>query len=252
LRRDEQREMQEYVTLDSGHMEFLIRALDGDPGRVLLPALTPLSGNADAAVVREAIAFLRRTSLLIEPRKQWPAGGLQQYRLSGNINPAFRSQTGRALSIWGDAGWGGLVGQGKYRDGRFSDELVDACVRLVREWNPQPAPAWVTCIPSLRHPKLVPDFAGRLAAALNLPFDPVLEKTDNRPEQKTMANSTQQARNIDGSMTVRQGVLRKRPVLLVDDMVDSRWTFTIAAWLLRSRGSGEVLPLALALTGNEK
>lgn len=36
------------------------------------------------------------------------------------------------------------------------------------------------------------------------------------------------------------------PVLLVDDIVDSGWTFAVAAWLLRKRGSGEVWPLALA------
>ena len=127
---------------------------------------------------------------------------MPQYRLSGRIAPTLQAQPGKALCVWGDAGWGGLVRQGKYRDRRFADELVEACVRLVREWNPQPAPAWVTCIPSLRHPDLVPDFARRLAAALNLPFHTVLEKTDDRPEQKTMANSTQQARNIDGSLAV--------------------------------------------------
>ncbi|MFH1603621.1 MAG: RecQ family ATP-dependent DNA helicase, partial [Pseudomonadota bacterium] len=42
LRRDEQRQMQEYVGLESGHMEFLIQALDGDPGTVGGPALPPL------------------------------------------------------------------------------------------------------------------------------------------------------------------------------------------------------------------
>ena len=49
-----------------------------------------------------------------------------------------------------------------------------------------------------------------------------------------------------------RGALPTGPVLLVDDMVDSRWTLTVAAWLLRSHGSGEVFPLALALTGHEK
>ena len=34
LRREEQRQMQEYVSLESGHMEFLIRALDGEPGEI--------------------------------------------------------------------------------------------------------------------------------------------------------------------------------------------------------------------------
>jgi ATP-dependent DNA helicase RecQ len=64
-----------------------------------------------------------------------------------------------------------------------------------------------------------------------------------------MANSTQQARNVDGSLGVVAGGVRAEPVILVDDMVDSRWTFTVAAWLLRSNGSGEVWPLALSQAG---
>ena len=252
LRRDEQRQMQEYVNLRSGHMGFLIRALDGNPGTVLAPALPPLPTTTDPALVREAVAFLRRTSLPIEPRKQWPAGGMPQYRVSGRIAADLQALPGKTLCVWGDAGWGSLVRRGKYHDRRFADELVEACAALLREWNPQPAPAWVTCIPSLRHPHLVPDIARRLAATLKLPFHMVLEKTVDRPEQKTMANSTQQARNIDGSLAICVQPMPAAPVLLVDDMVDSRWTLTIAAWLLRSHGSGEVFPLALALTGHEK
>jgi ATP-dependent DNA helicase RecQ len=252
LRRGEQRQMQEYVSLRSGHMEFLIQALDGDPSTVHSPALAPLPTTTEPKLVREAVAYLRRTSLPIESRKQWPAGGMPQYGLSGRIPAALQAQPGKALCIWGDAGWGSLVRLGKYHDRHFADELVEACVVLVREWNPRPAPTWVTCIPSLRHPDLVPDFARRLAAALSLPFDAALEKTDNRAEQKTMANSIQQARNIDGSLAIRAQALRAGPVLLVDDMVDSRWTLTVAAWLLRSHGSAEVLPLALAFAGHDE
>jgi ATP-dependent DNA helicase RecQ len=212
------------------------------------PSLPPLSATVDPTLVREASAFLRRTSLPVEPRKDWPAGGLPHYSLKGRIPAELRAEPGKALCIWGDAGWGGLVREGKYRNRRFADELVHGCAGLLRNWGPQPAPAWVTCIPSLRHPDLVPDFARRLAAALELPFFMALEKTEARPEQKSMANSTQQARNVDGSLGISQE-LPPGPVLLVDDMVDSRWTLTIGAWLLRSHGSGEVFPLALALTG---
>ena len=119
---------------------------------------------------------------------------------------------------------------------------------MVHEWDPQPAPSWVTCVPSRRHPALVPDFAQRLAHALGLPFHPILTKTDERPEQKTMANSTQQARNIDGSLSL-DGPVPQGPALLVDDMVDSRWTLTVSAWLLRKNGAGEVWPIALSQTG---
>jgi ATP-dependent DNA helicase RecQ len=82
---------------------------------------------------------------------------------------------------------------------------------------------------------------------LGLPFHPVLEKTDDRPAQKAMANSGQQARNVDGSFKIH-GTVPRGPVLLVDDMVDSRWTLTVAAFLLTSQGSGPVFPLALAST----
>ena len=104
----------------------------------------------------------------------------------------------------------------------------------------------------MNRPDLVPDFASRLAQALGLPFAPVLVKTEQRPEQKTMANRAQQARNVDGSLGIAPESLGNRasgPVLLVDDLVDSRWTLTIAAWLLLGQGSGPVWPLALAQAG---
>ena len=64
-----------------------------------------------------------------------------------------------------------------------------------------------------------------------------------------MENSYKQARNVIGSLTVDGSEVLRGPVLLVDDMVDSRWTFTVVAWELRRRGSGEVWPLALADAG---
>ena len=250
LRRRERDQMQEYVSLSSGHMDFLIRALDGESREAPNESLALLPTTVDEQLVREAIEFLRGASLPIEPRMKWPAGGMPMYGLKGNIHSEHLAEPGKALCMWGDAGWGRLVQKGKYVDKRFTDELVKACATLVRAWNPLPAPAWVTCIPSLRHPHLVPDFARRLSSELGLPFQNSIVKTEIRPEQKTMANSTQQARNVDGSLAIADQAILAGPVLLVDDMVDSRWTLTVAAWLLRTKGSGEVWPLALALTGN--
>ncbi len=241
--------MQEYVGLTSGHMNFLIQALDGKPVDLQNSNLPLVSFNVSPTLLREAVSFLRRTSLPIEPRRRWPTGGMPRYRLTGIISSEHQASEGRALCVWGDAGWGRLVRDGKYRDGGFDDELVSACESLLREWNPQPSPLWVTCIPSLRHPDLVPDLARRLAVKLRLPFRDVLMKSDERPEQKTMANSIQQARNIDGALVLRTRAIPCGSVLLIDDMVDSRWTMTVASWLLRSNGSGEIFPLALALTG---
>ena len=248
LRKQEQAEMQKYVDLRSGHMEFLIKALDGNPGKaVSYNKIPPLPTEPDPYLVQEAVKFLKHAILRLEPKKRWPP----RWSFGKNtIDPSYVANPGRALSTYSDSGWGQTVVQGKYRDKHFSNELVYACVELLRRWNPQPAPRWVTCIPSLRRPNLVPDFAERLAKALNLPFRPLLTRIENRPEQKTMQNSAQQARNVWGSIKVTEKPY-SNPVLLVDDMVDSQWTFTVAAELLRQHGSGQVWPLALAQAGGD-
>jgi ATP-dependent DNA helicase RecQ len=67
-----------------------------------------------------------------------------------------------------------------------------------------------------------------------------------------MANSPQQARNIDGSLMLNSDLFPRGPILLVDDMVDSRWTLTVSAWLLRKNGGGLVWPMTLSQAGNEE
>ena len=247
LRKQELSQMQKYVALDSGHMEFLIRALDGDPASAVTPTFQPLPAAVDPELTREAVDFLRGASIDIEPRKQWPQGALPGAP-TGAIPIELRASRGRALCWYWDVGWAELVRDGKYRDGRFSDELVDACVRLVREWAPSPAPAWVVPVPSLRRPELVPEFAQQLAEALGLPCHQVLERTQAHPEQKQMENSPHQAHNVLQSLGLRSPP-PAAPALLVDDIVDSRWTITAAAWLLRRNGCGEVWPLALSQAG---
>ena len=249
LRVEEQRQMQDYVRLERGHMEFLIRALDGDPEGIGPPALPPLPTEVSREAENEALAFLRRLDLPIMPRKRWPGGGLPGYDIKGWIPDELRGEEGRALCLWGDGGWGEMVRAGKQRDRRFADELVDACASLFERWKPNPRPEWVTCIPSRRNPHLVPDFAERLATALDLPFRPVLVKTRDCPPQKKMQNSVHQARNVDGSIVVSDRSVPADPVLLVDDIVGSRWTFAVGAWLLRKHGSGRVWPLALSTLG---
>ena len=238
LRHEEQAQMQEYLSLESGHMEFLIRALDGNPEEIQQPNLPLLSVAASQEMALRAVDFLNHTNVLIEARKQWAS--------RKTIPQNQRMEDGRALCYWGDPGWGDMVRSSKYQHQHFPDELVVASAQMIREWNPWPAPSWVTCIPSRRHQTLVRDFAERLATALNLPFRVALRKTESRPEQKEMANSAQQARNVEGSLSVVPPDLMQGPVLLVDDIVDSRWTFTIASALLRENGCGPVHPFALA------
>ncbi|MBN9492540.1 DEAD/DEAH box helicase [bacterium] len=237
LRRDEQGQMSEYVGLKTGHMNFLVAALDGEVGgsHVHIPSLPD---TVDPRLVSEARRFLKSSGLAIVPRKQWPAG------LGGRILPEHRPETGTALSHWQDSGWGRSVAEGK-RALHFNDELAEACASVVREWGLDAAHAWVTCIPSRLRALLVPDLAQRIADLVGLPFAQVFDRRPGYKPQKSMGNSYYQARNVRDSLTLVTNV-PPGPVVLIDDIVDSGWTMAVAAWLLRSNGSGKVYPLALA------
>ena len=175
LRQCEHQQMKSYVDLPFGqHMAFLIQALDGDITQLTSPSLPPLPTVVSPNFIKQATDFLKRSNIVIEPRKKWASDGLQQFSTKGNIPIEYQSEEGRALSVWGDAGWGQLVKQGKYHDNHFSDELVIACAKMIQDWQPNPKPTRVTCVPSLRHPNLVPDFAKRLAEKLGLPFYPII------------------------------------------------------------------------------
>jgi ATP-dependent DNA helicase RecQ len=246
-RRREQQAMAAYVRTDRCLMQFLREQLD-DPAASACGRCERCTGSAlpttvASELVASAVEHLRWQTLEIQPRARWPAG---LAGVSGALPAALRAEPGRALSIFADAGWGSLVRTGKLRDGRFADQLVAAAAQLVRDrWRPAPAPAWVTCVPSQGHPQLVPDFAERLADRLGLLFRPLVVSKRATDPQKCMENSAQQAANVLGAFALT-GVPDRRPVLLVDDIVDSRWTLTVVAALLRGAGSGAVHPLALA------
>jgi len=250
LRYKELNQMLEYVKLPFGaHMNFLIKELDGDPSTIKPQNSPALPETVDKSLEGFGLKFLYGFHRSLEPRKKWPNEGMQAYRLKGLIKADHRAEVGRSLCYYNDDGWGKLVQEGKYKTNNFSDQLVDACLDMIKKWNPKPFPTWVTCLPSLRNPTLVPDFAKKLAKALNLPFVMAITKTMERPPQKEMANSIKQARNIDGSLDVKNLPFNNGPVFLIDDTVDSKWTFTVASWILRNNGSGQVWPLALAITG---
>jgi len=252
IRRQEQAQMAEYIQNKQCLMVFLATELD-DPhpdvcgkcavclGRPLLPEI--FSENT----INQANIYLHRNHQIIEPRKMWIADSLSTYGFSGTIKNTLRAESGRALCLWGDTGWGNLVKDGKYRDNHFNDELVQGTFDMIQSWGLDPFPTWVTCVPSLNRPELVPNFTQRLAERLKLPFEPVVRKIRETESQKSMNNSYQQAHNLDGSFAIDQWTGINGAVFVVDDLVDSRWTFTVIAALLRGAGSGLVFPVALAL-----
>ncbi|MDT7591997.1 MAG: ATP-dependent helicase RecQ, partial [Pseudonocardiales bacterium] len=127
--------------------------------------------------------------------------------------------------------------------------------------------AGVVALPSRAHPELVASFAERIAAIGRLPLlgtlldsAPPLFPVEHHPDDEDFdpemaaepepPNSAQRLAQVHRRLSVPPGLeLGAGPVLLVDDVISSGWTMTVAAMLLRRAGAPAVLPLALASTG---
>jgi ATP-dependent DNA helicase RecQ len=249
LRHEEVAQMREYLSHDGCLMLFLTSALD-DPdteecGRCMNCRGEPLSAEIDDAVVRDAVSFLRRDHRPIEPRKRWPQGAIDG--LSGRIDRP--NEVGVALAIYGDAGWGKAVADARGESRPFAPELIAAAAGAIdKTWHPSAEEGWwVAAIPSRRHPGLVGDAARAIAERLHLPFrDAVLATTMDAPPQKEMENAAMQSRNVHAALSVAADPV-PGPVILIDDVVDTGWTLTMAGHLLRSHGAGAVHPFAFAV-----
>jgi ATP-dependent DNA helicase RecQ len=243
-RRSEQAAMHDYAAVPGCRMVFL-RALLDDPagapcgrcdrctGVLLDPAVPP-------ALVAEAGAFLRSAKLTIEPRKQWVRGGSRT-----TIPVDRRAEVGRALCVLGDGGWGSVVRQARAAGDPYPDELVAAALGVIAGWQPLPALTWVTSVPSVSSPEVLPGFARRVAAGLGLPYVDALRRVRAGRPQAEMANSVQQLRNVEGAFEA-SGASPGGPVLLLDDLVDSGWTLTVVAAVLRATGVEAIHPYGLA------
>jgi len=243
LRRREQAAMAAFGADGRCLMRALREELDdpeaADCGVCSVCAGARFAAPPDAGLVREATLHLRSRPLLLEAKKMAPDAEGRMRKLGEDV----RAQEGRALARLGDGGWDPLVQEGR-RAGRFAEPLVEAAVAAVRAWG---APVgWVAAVPSARSGELVPDFAARLAAALALPFAPVLARAQERPPQREMANSAQQVANVRGAFSVVGEPPAGLPCLLVDDLRHSGWTLAMLAGQLLRRGSGPVYPFALS------
>lgn len=259
IRDREQERMDEYVNADACLMNFLCEELESphceaqcgncyrcEPGKAL-------PTEVDVELEQVASEFLNHAYLPITTRKKWanPQRAETVFETDGktNIPDELMMREGRALSVYNTGKFGRLVKQGKYETHRFDDCLVEACVKMLKEWSPEPSPAWVAAIPSLRDAQLVADFAARLARKLGLPYVPCLKKIKNTAPQKEMENSQFQQENLIDAFCV-EGKILPGNCLLIDDMVDSKWTLTIATAVLRKAGVEMVTPLVLADSSN--
>jgi ATP-dependent DNA helicase RecQ len=249
MRRAEQAAMFAYGEDGRCLMQALQSELD-DPraepcGRCAVCTEPRFDAPVDAGLAREAYALVRSQPIVLSVRRQTPRTADQPGK---RIAPEVQLEEGRALARAGDGGWDGLVRQGR-REGRFDDELVQACADMLRRWRPEPAPRWVVAVPSRRSGALVPDFAARLADALGVPYVALLERSGDNPPQREMANSAQQVANVRGQFRVAAAPPPGEAGLLVDDVRYSGWTLAMVGGQLRAKGAGPIHPLVLSLAG---
>ncbi len=250
IRQYELQRMNDFIETDDCYMEFIAKELNDSLAEkcnrcrnCFQKDIYPTSAQRDTII--EALKYIKKEHYIIEARKQWPA----RVSIDGTnkINEMYRCESGIALSNYGDAGWGREVSKNKYNYGYFSDDLVKASFELLKDFVIENEIEWITAVSSLRRPLLVKSFAERLSKALGVPYYDTIIKNADAKQQKELHNKHSQCKNAWESFDINYNV-HTGNVLLVDDMVDSRWTFTVCGYKLRKKGAGLVYPFALANT----
>jgi ATP-dependent DNA helicase RecQ len=257
-RRAEQQTMLDYQSTGQCRMEFLLRQLD-DPHATPCGRCDNCAGprwSAEVSLDRVASAGerLRRPGVEVDPRRQWPSGmaGLD-VPLSGRIGADMVAAPGRALGRLTDVGWGNRLRDlfsVEAPDGPVPDDMVNACVQVLASWEWDERPVAVVTISSRSRPKLVTSLGERLSVIGRLTL---LGEIGSEPSGEPRANSALRLAQVWQKLTVDAPLAERLftvngPVLLVDDRIDTGWTMTVAAKLLRDTGVPAVLPFALATT----
>ena len=232
------------------------------PGRRTLRALRQLHRAAVQGDVPETSATAARERLLrpgvqVEPRRMWPTGlkalGLD---VAGKIPATQTAEPGRAIGRLTDIGWGSmlrtLLAEGA-PDEPVTEPVMAAAIKVLAAWDWAQRPAGVLTLPSRTRPRLITSFGQRLASVGRLPYLGALAYTGDAGPGPRRHNSAQRLSSlwhvleVPGDVRAALGGL-DGPVLVIDDRIETGWTMTVAARLLREAGAHGALPLALAVT----
>ena len=276
----EQQAMLGYLATDGCRMEYLRRELD-DADAAPCGRCDNCTGQRWPVTVTDAGVVAARSRLLrpgveVEPRKMWPSGmkdlGID---VSGKIRAGLSAEPGRALGRLTDLGWGprlrallaevergdaGEIADGPVLrgaiDGPVPDEFVEAIVKVLAGWDWPERPVAVITVPSRTRPELVESLGRRIAEIGRMPYLGGLAYADDggpgRPVAGRHFNSAQRLRGLWSDLVVPEELrdavaVVGGAVLLVDDRIESGWTMTVAAMLVRQAGASAVLPLTLAV-----
>jgi|TARA_Y100000294_G_scaffold177838_1_gene205154 ATP-dependent DNA helicase RecQ len=286
IRLEERQKIADYISYNDCLMKFITNELDdpesqkcGICSNCSKQEFFPKTASKE--LIFKALEFLNQDYQLIEPRKRWPAGIFN----STIIPPEQHNEQGRSMCLLEDAGWGIEIKKCFRDNTTVSDDFLDAAAHLITEvWNPKPFPdVIVDFIGS--HYSAVANFGERLSERLNINYwntlDPdelLIQEGKRNFKMSHMKNSQQKVVNgldkwkimvrhhaigglaqqqeayflnhINDEITVNNDSMdfhkQKRNILLIDDYVDSRWTFTILGGMLSKLGH-RVYPFSLGM-----
>ncbi|MFC7487967.1 RecQ family ATP-dependent DNA helicase [Knoellia sp. CPCC 206453] len=258
-RSDEQQLMLDYESTTECRMAFLQRTLDDETavpcGKCDSCAGPWYATDVPDNVIGAARKRLARVGVDLDARAQWPTGmDRLGVPVKGKISPDEAMSGGRALARLSDLGWGNRLRQVLREDAPATPELLRACVGVLAEWGWSQRPAGIVAMPSRSHPQLVQSLAAGLAEIGRLPLLGTLDLDHGGPTGEAGGNSAFRLAGVWERLVVGPELAQtlagvRGPVLLVDDLVSSRWTLTVASRALRRAGADAVLPFALAVDG---
>ncbi|MGO2069493.1 RecQ family ATP-dependent DNA helicase [Glutamicibacter arilaitensis] len=257
----EQNLMVSYENTRGCRMQFLTDALD-DPqsapcGRCDNCAGVWFDDHIPDDSKDSAQAALGRVGVPIEPRKLYPSGlDRLGHTLKGKIPVDEQVATGRALARLTDLGWGNRLRQvfADPTDNPIDKAMFDACVKVLAEWNWEERPVGVVAMPSNKRPQLITSLAQGLAEVGRLRYLGQLAYRAGGPQNGPGGNSAFRVAAVADAFELPPQLEElianaPGPVLLVDDLVDSRWSMAMAGRALRIAGAPGVMPFTLGVAG---
>ncbi|WP_409496284.1 RecQ family ATP-dependent DNA helicase [Amycolatopsis sp. cmx-11-12] len=257
-RTNEQNAMLAYLETTGCRMEYLRKQLD-DPEATPCGRCDNCTGKYWDTTISDDVVDatrqrLRRPGVEVAPRKMWPTGmaGLD-VPLSGRLPAGEQAETGQVVGRVTDVGWGTrlreLVGPSA-ADAKLPDPVFQACIEVLKGWQWAERPVAVVEVPSATRPQLVHSLAMKLASIGRLEYLGAIASAGPPPRQ---ANSAQRLADLWKRLSLPDDLAARvaaaeGPILLVDDLIDTGWTTTLSARLLRQAGARAVLPFALAST----
>ena len=263
----EQNAMLEYERTSQCRMLFLAQQLDDASatacGRCDVCAGPWYPVEVPAEAQQAAQSSFNTVGVPLQPRCMWPSGLDQLMGADaphGRLSKDEQAESGYALARLSDMGYGTRLREllatnelGEPVDSEVPAELGHACVKVLAawEWSEAGRPVVVLTLPSPVRPRLAQSL-GRGLASVGRLVD--LGQVSLVSEPRFFGgNSAFRCADVLRSYRVPVEVLdyvreHRCPVLLVSDVVDSRWAFTVVARELRLAGASAVYPFSLAAT----